>query len=209
MANILIIGSSGPSDNHLKKLLTIGNHTLHTLDRKSCSKQDRKYCLDIRNAEETLDSIPKNERFDIIISMVGKSSLSDIIRKDQLFPQLAHLMVEIARRHGDAKILTISSSLLSSFKSKAPWWMTVVKNWIADAMIEDMLEMEQIIQESGINYCIFRSPYLCNGSLSNIRPTISVQDLEGFKAYITWESLIHNILSQLATNQPKQILTIQ
>ena len=209
MANILLIGSSGTTGNHLKMVLVDGNHTLHTLDRKNCSNQNHRYCLDIQNADKTLDSIPKNVRFDLIISMVGKNSLSDIKRKDQLFSQLAHLMVEIARRHGDAKILTISSSLLSSFQSKVPWWMTIVKNWILDTMIEDMLEMVQIIQESGIDYCILRSPYLCNGSHSNTRPTISVEDLGDFKAIITWKSLVQTILSQLTTNQPKQILTIQ
>jgi len=165
--HVAIIGATGDTGRHLLQQATERGHRVTALARTVSKLDDWKGKIDIRQADgRNIESLVAAlaGRFDCVVSIVGASGLLEARKVEDLYSLTTRNLLHAMRSNGLGRIVVVSSSGVEPQANDNWFYVNILKRFFLANMYADMLRMEQLLENSDIDYTIARPPYLTKGN---------------------------------------------
>ena len=113
---------------------------------------------------ETLRAAVKD--FDLVLSLVGISGILQARKPNALYQRTAQNLIRLCTENSIPRLMVVTSGGVVEATGE-PWFFRyLLKPIFLKKMYDDMNIMEELVQQSGLNYTIVRPPFLTNGPLT-------------------------------------------
>ena len=104
--------------------------------------------------------------FDVVLSLVGVPVVSKVGEPNILYERVAENLIRLCRENKIPRLVVLTSGEAIEAK-KDPWYFKYfLQSALRRSIYMDLLAMERMVRESGLNYTIVRSPFITCGKLT-------------------------------------------